>query len=427
MRNRRTRLAIFGIAFGIRIAAILWVGPSAVGFGDAPDYLATADKVCREHAYPDRGNLPFFRAPLLPAFVAVTTFCRPERVAVVKVALAFCDSATALVIGEIAWVLFASTAIATLAALLAALDPFFVFGVVEVRTEPLFMLLLTAAIWLFLRAIRDMSMLIFILAGAAFGLAALTRPAGLGALAFAAIWLAFAGGAVKGMARAVSVAALALGAILALGPWIARNAVRYHELILVNDAAGFSLWRGSHPEMDRIARIADVTEYRRAARAFETDLTQATARNLEVPGASPRARSRAWLAAGLENIRRDPVEAAAFAARKAWNYWRPWLNPQEHGRMAVFGSAILNIALYALAAVGLAQFRRNDAILFGWIVAFLVVTWLLHIPHQVVMRFRIPFTDPLLLIFAASATVHLSRWGASNPSSSDPRPRAPSS
>ena len=428
MSDRPPRLAIFGIAFGIRIAAILWAGPSGVGFGDAPDYLATADKVCREHAYPDRGNLPFFRAPLLPAFIAVATFCHPERVALVKIALALCDAATALVIGEIAWVLFASSAIATLAALLAALDPFFVLGVVDVRTEPLFMLLLTTAIWLFFRAIRNGTTPVLFLAGAAFGLAALTRPAGLAALAFAAITLVFAGGrASKAKKRGANVAALALGAILALGPWIARNAVRYHELILVNDAAGFSFWRGSHPEMDRIARIADATEYRRAAWAFETDLTPATARTLEARSGSPRARSRAWLAAGLGNIRRDPGEAAAFAARRAWNYWRPWLNPQEHGDMAVFGSAILNVALYALAAVGLARFRRSDAFLFGWIVAFLIVMWLVHIPHQVVMRFRIPFTDALLLVFAASATIHLARWGASNPSFSDQPRRAPSS
>jgi 4-amino-4-deoxy-L-arabinose transferase-like glycosyltransferase len=204
MRGRPQRWTIFGIALAIRIAAILWTGPSSVGFGDAPDYLAAADRVCREHAYPDRGNIPFFRAPLLPAFIAATTFCHPERVAVVKVALALGDSATALVIGEIAWVLFASSAIATLAMFLAALDPFFVLGVADVRTEPLFMLLLTTAIWLFVRAIRsgNRRTSVLILAGAAFGLAALTWPAGLAALAFAAITLVFAGGRRRGQRSA---------------------------------------------------------------------------------------------------------------------------------------------------------------------------------------------------------------------------------
>jgi hypothetical protein len=223
------------------------------------------------------------------------------------------------------------------------------------------------------------------------------------------------------------VAALVLGGTLALGPWTARNAVRYHELIIVNDAAGFSFWRGSHPEMDRIAHITDAPEYRRAAQVFETDLTPATARTLEAHGESPRERSRAWFAAGLENIRRDPTGASEFVARKAWNYWRPWLNPQEHGDMAVFGSAILNVALYALAAVGLARFRRSDAFLFGWIVAFLIVMWLLHIPHQVVMRFRIPFTDPLLIVFAASGTNCVVGRGISSPSFSGRRRPEPSS
>lgn len=183
----------------------------------------------------------------------------------------------------------------------------------------------------------------------------------------------------------------------------------------MNDAGAFSFWRGSHPEMDRISRIAETAEYQRATTAFEEVVTPAAARALAETGSSPGAQSRAWLAAGMENIRRDPAAAASFAARRAWAYWRPWLNPQEHGRFAVLGSGIFNVALYVLAALGLARFRRIDTFLFGWVVAYLLVVWLAHIPHQVVMRFRIPFTDPLLLVFAASAAIHAAGRGAGHP------------
>jgi 4-amino-4-deoxy-L-arabinose transferase-like glycosyltransferase len=417
MKDRPSRWAIFGIALGVRLAAILWTGPSSAGFGDSLDYLATADHVCREYAYPDRGSLPFFRAPLLPAFIAATTLCHPEKVAYVKIGLALCDAATVVVIGEIAWLLFASSAVATLAALLAAINPFFVFGVVDIRTEPLFMLLLTAALWLLFRGIRGGTTAVLVLAGIAFGLAALTRPAGLAALAIAVATLVAGNRRWADRGVGVKVGGLVMGAVLALGPWTVRNAVRYHELIVVNDAAGFSFWRGSHPEMDRISRIADAAEYQRATTAFEEVVTPAAVRALAGAGPSPGAQSRAWFAAGIENVRRDPAAAAAFAARRAWAYWRPWLNPQEHGRIAVLGSAVLCVALYALAGVGVARFRRVDGFLFGWVVAYLLVVWIAHIPHQIVMRFRIPFTDPLLLVFAASATIHLSGRGASNPSS----------
>ncbi len=405
--NKRRRLAIFAIAFGVRVGAIVSGGSDVVPFGDARDYLATASHLCREHEYPDRGNLPFFRAPLLPLFIAATTLCHTERVVVVKVALAACDSGTALVIGEIAWLLFGSSGAATVAALLAALDPFFILGVGDVRTEPLFMFFLTVAIWGFLRALRGGNARSALLSGVAFALAALTRPAGLVAVAFAGITLLFARGIRK--PRWAQTSALAVGAAIVLLPWIVRNTLRYHELILVNDATGFSFWRGSHPEMDRITRIKDAAEYRRAALAFETDLTPAVARAIATPGRSPQERSRAWLVAGLANIRQDPAEAMKFAGWKAWRYWCPWLNPQEHGRVAIASSASLNILLYTLAAIGLARHWKRDRFVTGWVIGYFLVIWLAHIPHQVVMRFRIPFTDPLMIAFAASAVVHFTK------------------
>ncbi len=401
---KRWRLAIFAVAFAVRIGAIGFHGPEEVVFGDGRDYLATASHLCREHAYPDRGSLPFFRAPLLPFFISATTLCHPERVVSVKVALAACDSGTALIIGEIAFLLFGSSGAATVAALLAALDPFFVLSVGDVRTEPLFMFFLTVAIWCFLRALRGGKAVSALLCGAAFALASLTRPAGLAALTFAGITLLFSRG-IRRM-RWKDAGALGVGAAIALLPWITRNALRYHELIVVNDAAGFSFWRGSHPEMDRIARIRDAAEYRRAALAFETVLTPAVARTIATPGRSPQERSRAWFAAGLENVSQDPAEAMRFACQKAWRYWRPWVNPQEHGRAAIAGSAVLNILLYGLAAIGLARYWERDRFVTGWVIGYFLVIWLAHVPHQVVMRFRIPFTDPLMVAFAASAVIH---------------------
>ncbi len=404
MTRPRVRSTIFAVALGIRVAAIFWKGPDVVGFGDAQDYLATASHVCREHAYPDRTGLPFFRAPLFPFFIAATTLCHTDRIILIKIALAVCDAATALVIGEIAWLLFDSIAAAALAAGLAALDPFFVVSVCDVRTEPLFMFFLTVATWFFLRSVRSGSAASASLAGAGLALAALTRPAGLAALAFAG--LALLSVRTKGKTRWTQVAALAAGAALVLLPWIVRNAIRYRELIVVNDAAGHNFWRGSHPEMERISTLTDAAAYRSATVTFEKEVTPSAARSIEARAHSPLERSHAWFAAGLLNIERDPRQAMAYALRKAWRYWRPWLNPQEHGTGEIAGSAILNIGLFTLAAIGLAHYWRRDRFITTGVITYFVVIWLAHVPYQVVMRFRIPFTDPLLIVFAASVLIH---------------------
>jgi len=126
---------------------------------------------------------------------------------------------------------------------------------------------------------------------------------------------------------------------------------------------------------------------------------------IEAGAAGPRERSRAWFAAGLANVKRDPGLALGFALRRALSFWRPWLNPQEHSMKVVVASAALNTALYALAAIGLWRRRRNDRFVVGWVVTLFFGVWLAHVPYQVVMRFRIPFTDPLLIALASGTIV----------------------
>ena len=81
---------------------------------------------------------------------------------------------------------------------------------------------------------------------------------------------------------------------------------------------------------------------------------------------------------------------------------------------AVLGSAVFNLSLFTLGAIGLREFRRRNGPAFSWIVAYFLAMWLVHIPQQVVMRFRIPFTDPLLLVFAASAVVRIAGSGGAS-------------
>jgi hypothetical protein len=378
------RLAVFAIALVVRLVAIEVTGPQHINFGDAGDYVDAARWLCVAHAYPARGNLPFFRAPGLPFFIAGVTACHPMAVRAVKYGLAVCDAVTCVLIAMLGVILSGAkdplrtcaggpspssrlrmTPGGWIAGLIAALDPFFIADVCDVRSEPLFMMLLTLSIWLLL---RDRSAL----SGVSLALAALTRPVALIAIPLFAVYRLRRGWV------------LILASLLTLAPWTIRNYVRFQKVIVVNDAGGYNLWRGAHPAMRHIAEIRDPVAFHRASVEFET--------------AAARLRGVDFNRLALEEIRAHPAEVAAFTLKKAWIYWRPWLDPREYPVKVVIASGVFEGMLILLGALGMARFKELGCPA----LIFFVVLWLAHIPFQVVFRFRMPITDPLLIAFAAS-------------------------
>jgi len=376
---KRAALALAALAFLIRIAAIAATGFDRVEFGDARDYIDTAASLCESGTYPSQGNLPFFRAPGLPFFIALSTACHPRNIALIKLALALVDSLTVALMVLLSFSAFRSMRAAILAGLAAALYPLFIVSITDVRSEPLFMFFMTLS--LFGLATRRGAV-----SGAALALAALARPV---ALIFVPLF------AIPRTRRA----AFLIAFFLVLAPWALRNYARYGEFILVNDAGGYSLWRGTHPEIARIYSIRDRDEFRRASIEFEQRFTAPMMQRINASTSSPRARSAAWRNAALRNVNANRPLEFRFALKKAWLYWRPWLNPQEYSSYIVLSSAVFIIALYAL---GFAGIPRSMLV---WVLSYFLLGWLAHIPHQVVMRFRYPLTDPLLLIAATHRLV----------------------
>jgi 4-amino-4-deoxy-L-arabinose transferase-like glycosyltransferase len=373
------RIAVFIFALVVRIAAIEVVGAQDVTFGDGPDYLDTAQVLCTEHTYPERGNLPFFRAPGLPFFIAGVTLCSPGWTRAIKYGLAVCDSISVQLIFLIAERLGTRRWIA---ALLASLHPFFVMAVTDIRSEPLFMMFLVAAIWLLFRDRPALT-------GVALGLAALTRPTGLLCIPLFALFF---------RRRFVVVIATAL---LTLAPWTIRNYLRFGELIVVNDAAGFNLWRGTHPELMKVVETHDTKEFRERSWRFESQTVAETARLVDARAKTPGARDREWRRLALENVRGDPAYAAIKTLKKIGMYWRPWLHPAEHGSKAIALSLAVNLGLFILGAIGLA--RHRDRRLVCAVLIFIGAMWLAHLPYIPTIRLRVPLTDPLLIAFAAGA------------------------
>jgi 4-amino-4-deoxy-L-arabinose transferase-like glycosyltransferase len=406
--RRKGLVILFLAALLIRWMAIEAAGATRLVFGDSLDYVSAAQSLCSEHRYPDRGTLPFFRAPLVPFVIAASTACDPSSARQIKYIMALADAATAAAIGVLAWLLFRRTDAAFLATLLSALDPFFIAGVTDIRSEPLFMLCLTLSLVLLLLALLRDSAVAAAGCGMLLALAALARPAALVCIPLfaAAPWVM---GRLSARRRALAASLIVLLAVATLAPWTLRNVRRFHELIVINDAAGYNFWRGAAPEIAAISRIHDPAEYRRATEQFEVAVSAPAAREIARQHATPGARSQAWMHRGLELIRRDPATYFHSTLRKAFDYWRPWLNPQEYGPATVVASALLIGGLFILAAIGMKRYAATDRGVVRWVLLYLVVVWLVHLPYQVVVRFRIPFTDPLFVAFASLPLAELGR------------------
>lgn len=405
MPKRRTvvLLAIVVLALILRLAAICEYGPSAIRFGDAPDYLSAAASLCTTGVYPDRSSMPFFRAPGLPFFIVAATLCHPNMAWLVKVALAGIDSASAVIVFLLAEELLRHRRASMLAACAAACYPFFIGQVCDIQTEALFMFLFLTAIWLTLKAIRIHTGRLMLLAGVCAGAAALVRPAGLLLLPFLAATPAFLRNGTGSKQYARCLTSFALGAAISLAPWIVRNEIRFHELILVNDAAGYNFWRGTSAAMARIDRLTDPRAFAEASVQFETVTSPVIARQIDAVAATPSGRSRQWFGRAIETFEQDP---AAFLSRLAWNafaYWRPWLNPQTHSTAVVAATGLMTTSLYLLALAGWNLLRKREARLALWCAAGAALFWLSQIPFQAVSRFRIPIADPFLIILAAAS------------------------
>lgn len=400
----RSALWLFMIAFTLRLAAILLIGPTEISFGDARDHLNTARYVCTEGSYPDRGNLPFFRAPGLPLFIAAVTACNTNRSALVKYALAFMDSLTVLFVLGLGVVITADRLVGLMAGIIAASHPGFIYYVTDIRSEPLCMFFITAALYFFFIARRANRIPSLLIAGSLLGFAALTRPAAVVAIPFFAVAWALQNRMPR-RSRVLGFSLIVAAGLLTLAPWAVFISVKHGQLILVNDGGGYNFWRGSHPELYRASTAPDRRTYLEILRHFEEVTTPTEAAEVSTEADSPIGRSRSWVRRAFRNVAEHPETFVRFTIRKLPQFWRPWLNPLMYSSLAVFGSASYMIALFLLASVGILLLRRRHRWVFSVIVLWLIFVWLIHIPFHVGPRHRVPFSDPLLVVLSAFTVV----------------------
>ena len=217
------------------------------------------------------------------------------------------------------------------------------------------------------------------------GLAALTRPAHLFFLLLLGLWLL----ARRRLRDAVLVA---VGALLVIAPWTARNVREYGRPVLIASEGGITFWTGNHPmspgEGDMAANPAIKRDNQRLRAAHE--------------GLSPEQLEPVYYREAMQAITRDPVWWMGLLARKAFYTWIPvgpsYTLHSTRYLVASVASYGLLLAAGVAGALIVARARRWPTAL-GLLVASAMLVCVVFFPQE---RFRIPVIDPALIVFAAS-------------------------
>lgn len=384
-------------------------------FPDTRIYWELAGKIVRGEPYEmlDWGAVPHFalRTPGYPLFLAT---CRalfgvramPPRL--IQSALgAFCVWLVARLVEkalpESCWnPLRGVWTVPLIAAAIAAVDPFVVANSAFLLSEALFLPLMLlaqlgmAALWA--KPAWDRDAFGWALGvGAASGAAILVRPSwALYPPLLVLIWLIACRTRGDRAARGVALRGtllIALGLVVVMAPWWARNARIYGKFVPTALWMGASLYDGLSPTATGASRmdfLADPEFW-----PFDEETQDA------------RLRARA-----LAFARAHPRRVLELALIKAGRFWSPWPNAEAFRSPALaVVSALITLPQFALLAIGLWD-RRRDARALILLGLPLVYTFLLHLIFVSSMRYRVPVFVPALGFVAIGAARVGVRLGA---------------
>src|SRR5262245_1352389 len=396
---------LFALSLTVKLAGVAYMNRNLGWNLVAPDardsYVPLAKDLAQGKGYQLEGNHPAATklAPGYPVFLAavyrIGGFDVPTWV--FGVLNAVMRAATTLLVFALAARAFGERA-GAVAALIHAVDPWEAFWTAFVLKESLAVLLAIAAIYLSVRSLEQPTWVRGTFAGAAIGLASLTRFATLG-LFFMLLALLAVGatrGSIPGRSALRLAAAATVGVVLALSPWLARSMSLFGGPFLYTQAGSyFFVSNGPGAE-----RAPDTQGYSGLSTG---DLKNAPAVHRRKRPYAAREAELARLT--FTHVATHPLVFARLVAARVVKLWRPTFAGSSWSNLIVLG--LPYCVMLAAAIAGLAMGIRHppspaQEVLY-WTVGFYV---LLHAMFWSEIRYR-QYVTPLLSAFAGYAAVAL--------------------
>ena len=406
LRRNKILVLILIISLLAGLIVITYTGLTALNFGDAIDYLKAAEAIQNKLPYPRESRQEFFRAPGYPFVItAIWEITGISGVPILKIFnVLFHVGSTYLVIKISKTEL--SQKVSLFCAFLYALNPFSLYQLSGIATEPLITLVFLAFFYLITR--KPTSLNIFLLTITSISCVAI-RPEYI----FPIVLLILAKILWNWRRRESVVQCLVvlISLTLALSLWGYSNKKATGDYILLTDATNWQLWFGSTDVMFRNYPFStpkhtdfnfeQLNSLRSQMQVFKSRWGDKYALG------SPNEKSDFWGVAFTERVHSIGIVNYAKAIFiKGVIFWRPFLSPASYGEKLFILSLFVFLPLTIFTAMGIIFYWRRNKFKPS-ILIFCVTLSMLTIVHAFQMpdlRFRIPVFMPFASIMAGAFT-----------------------
>lgn len=384
-------------------------GVNSVDYTDTADYLAAARSLHETGTFPDIGvsTYPFFRPPLYPYFIAGLWTVFPGSLLVIKVVQVLMHGATCWLLYKTGYLITGNRLMSYLGAVMFAINPLFLYGAVGIQTEVMLTFLIVWAFYILARMARAERVLWrqAVGVGVLFALGGLCKPSALG-IGFA-MGVAFLFFQLFKKKHLIVSAVIVPAMFLTILPWSFYVWHTKGEFFLINDGGGFNVWMGNHrnyiPIFDGTVKSIEESRVYEGGIFLEIDaLKDEWRRTHDYDHLSMKDRERLWQEKGIENMKQDPQAAAWLILLKGYVFWRPFTDAATNTYSRFLVSAATQIPVFIFAIFGIWRTGRDaktrEVVLLFFVMALSIT--MIHMALVSGMRYRLPYVDPILTVFA---------------------------
>lgn len=407
-------------AFLLRLAFLFLAGVNAPLTGDELAYQQIAENLAGGHGFFQTNN-PFFpgqtlyawQAPLYPLSLGVIYDLLGNNLLIAKLWGIVLSTATVFASYDLARRVFKDTRVSLTSGVIVAVYPGLLTNAHLLLSETLFTFLLVLAFDVFALALTQVqarrAMLWWIVCGATWGLATLTRGITLYFAAPMALVIAWviARQSHTWQRASISAALFVVSIIAVILPWSLRNYTVFNQFVLLETKGGVNFWLGNSPltPSDFIRNVWKVGVREPMLAALPRDEIE---------------RDRVGYRLGLEFVRQQPLTFLGRMPVKFADFWgfeRSMLDVAEAtvqgagwnspAKFAADVLAALTYVVVLIAAIGGIVWSPSDSwkLLLGGFIAYFVFA------HIVIFgdgRFHLPLI-PLLALYGGWFFVHARR------------------